>query len=193
MSETRIPKTESISPELQQLVSRAEAGDGSVLPELRQALDRHPDLWRPYGDLAAAAERAWIALTAGDNAMLAESLSRQLTALKDELAGFIDLPPLERLLIERIVACWLQVHYADAFFAQLKGTSTSAGYLKAAAHLQDRAHQRYLFSIKQLALVRKLLHPAPSPIKVATRLSSLERKSKRYFTDLAARGVPVEN
>ena len=34
----------------------------------------------------------------------------------------------------------------------------------------DSAHRRYLTAVKQLALVRKLLRPMPSPIEVATRL-----------------------
>jgi hypothetical protein len=125
-------------------------------------LNDNPALWQAYGDLAAASERHWISLTAGDNLMLAESLTRQLQELKDELAGPQDPPPLERLLISRVVACWLQTHYADALYAQLKWSTVSPGYLRVAGHLQDRAHRRYLSAIKQLALIRKLLPPARS-------------------------------
>src|SRR3954453_57936 len=92
--------------ELAQLLARAEQGDRSVLPELRQALDADATIWRMYGDLALQAEGSLIQLAAGKNVLMAECLLRQLSAMKDELAG--DSPsPLERLLIARITATWL--------------------------------------------------------------------------------------
>jgi hypothetical protein len=38
----------------------------------------------------------------------------------------------------------------------------------------DRAQRRHLAAVKQLALVRKLLRPALSPVQVATRLGGAE-------------------
>src|SRR5690242_4848839 len=114
------PREMVLSNELRSLVERAEQGDASALPGLHEALDRVPALWGQYADLAAAAERAWVGLAAGDNLMLAESLTRKLASLRAELAGPGEPPPLERLLVARVAAGWLQVHYAEALFAQLK-------------------------------------------------------------------------
>jgi hypothetical protein len=83
-----------------------------------------------------------------------------------ELAG-PEPSPLERLLVERVVACWLQVQYADAAYAQLQ--SPSPAQHTAALKRQAGAHQRYLFSIKALATVRKLIKPALSPVELALR------------------------
>jgi hypothetical protein len=160
---------QALAEDLRALVRRAEQGDTSVLPQLRRLLDETPALWEHYGDLARHAEQSWLALVSGPNLCLQESLQRQLGKLRAELAG--ETPtPLERLLVDRILACWLQVHYADAAFAQLKDKECRPAQLRSAAHLQDRAHHRYLTSIRQLATVRKLLRPPISPFDIATRL-----------------------
>jgi hypothetical protein len=149
--------------ELAQLLKKAEAGDLSVLPQLQRALDGNPALWRGYGDLAAHAEASLAMLAAGPNLLLAESLKRKLAALKAELGGESP-PPLERLLVERITATWLQVNYHDTLVAQAAGAGEAK--LRALQRLQDAAHRRHLAGIKQLAVVRRLLRPAPSPLEL---------------------------
>jgi hypothetical protein len=148
---------------LAQLLKRAEAGDRSVLPQLQRALDSNAALWRGYGDLAAHAEASLAMLAAGPNLLLAESLKRKLAALKAELGG--ESPsPLERLLVERITATWLQVNYHDGLLAQAAGAGEAR--LKVLRQQQDAAHRRHLAALKQLAVVRRLLRPAPSPLEL---------------------------
>jgi hypothetical protein len=62
-------------------------------------------------------------------------------------------------LVERIVLCWAQVHYADTIYAQRAKdlTFAQADYFQ---RRQDRAHRRYLHAIRSLATVRRLLFPA---------------------------------
>ena len=149
--------------DLAQLLKRAEAGDRSVLPQLQRALDGNAALWRGYGDLAAHAEASLAMLAAGPNLLLAESLKRKLAALKAELGG--EAPsPLERLLVERVTATWLQTNYHDGLVAQAAGAGEAR--LRALQRQQDAAHRRHLAGIKQLALIRKLLRPAPSPLEL---------------------------
>ena len=66
-----------------------------------------------------------------------------------------DPSPLERLLAERIVACWLQLQYVDAIYAQNLDDMNMA---QSEYHQRglDRLHRRYLSSIKTLAQIRKL-------------------------------------
>src|SRR4051812_8117097 len=109
----RADPSHSTVDELRGLLDRARRGDADALPALRAALDEHPGIWRHCGDLAAHAERAWIALAAGPDLLLREALGRRLTALKADLAG-TNPTPLERLLVDRVAATWLQVAYADA-------------------------------------------------------------------------------
>jgi hypothetical protein len=118
---------------------------------------------------------------------LTESLFLKLAALKEELGG--ESPsPLERLLIERVTACWLQVNYLDTLVAQAQGFSPER--VKMLLAQQNAAHRRQLAAIKTLATVRKLLRPPLSPVDVATRL---EGGSPRVRMHNPAVGVPVEN
>ena len=176
--------------QLQRLVERAEQGDEGVLGELRAALDVNPWVWQRYGDLAKQSQAAWLQLVAGRNLLLLESARRKAEQLRAELAGPAP-SPLERLLIERIVATWLQVHYSDASYAQLKGTNPAQH--TAALQRQNSAQQRYLQAVKSLATVRKLLRPAPTPVEIATRLGSQERVTAGRRDLSPAQGVAVEN
>src|SRR5262249_32702620 len=107
----------SLTPEIQVLVTRAEQGDVSVLPKLKHLLKNTPELWQAYGDLAAMALNSWLNMVCGANLCLRESIQCKLDALYEEW-GYSSASPLERLLIERLGACWLQVHYADVHYAQ---------------------------------------------------------------------------
>jgi hypothetical protein len=109
------------------------------------------------GNLAWQAEYSLVRAALGEDLVAREALTRKLELLRAELNGPAS-TPLERLLVERVVACWLQLHYADIVLAQREGKLTLAqGEYHQRA--RDRAHKRYLSSIKTLALVRKLAVP----------------------------------
>ena len=151
---------------VQQVLRRAMQGDQSVLPELGKVLDAHPSIWQRVGDLAAHAQDAWVNLAAGKDLLLKQALERKAAEMRGELAG-PDAPPLEGLLADRVVACWLQLHYADASYAQAKGASLAQD-----ANAQKRmgaAQTRYLQSARALAQLRRLLRPAVSPVDLALR------------------------
>jgi hypothetical protein len=142
-----------------ELLGRAERGDRSTLPELRRLLDDNPQVWRRLGDLAAHAEAAWADLACGDNLVLREALARKLAELKADLGGSAP-TPLVRLLAERVAACWLHLHHADAVAARARGGELSLAQLDATLKRQERAQRAYLAALKALAVVRRLL-PAP--------------------------------
>jgi hypothetical protein len=153
---------------LQELVQRAQQGDTTVLPELKEALDADASIWQTYGDLAFQARAAWLSMLAGKDLLLYESVERKLDELRAELAG-PDPSPLEKLLVERVAACWLQTMYADALYAQAKGPGATPGVLRELMRKQESSQRKYLAAIKELALVRKLLKPAVSPVDLAMR------------------------
>jgi hypothetical protein len=158
-----------LTEELRRAVQHAEEGDVSVLPVLRRLLDENPAVWQRYGDLAEQAELAWLNLACGTNFALRESLTRRLAQLRAELGGETA-SPLERLLVDRVVAGWLQTHHADVHLAQLRASTSDPARIKLATLLLDRAQARYLAAIRSLVTARKLLRPMPSPYDVATRL-----------------------
>lgn len=153
---------------LRELVTRAKSGDRTVLPQLREYLDEHPEIWTEVGDLALHAQESWLALMAGQDLVLEESVRRKMDELRGEL-GSEAASKVEKLLIERVVACWLQVHYADAAYAQAKGPAATASVRREMMQRQSSAQHRYLTSLKQLAIVRKLLKSGPSPMEFAQR------------------------
>jgi hypothetical protein len=136
---------------------RTRSGDLSTLPVLEKLLLERPAAVDALGgDLAERAERAMVQALAGDDLGCREALTRKLALLRAELAG-PNPTPVERLLAERVVACWLQVHDADFRYGQ--ATSLSPEWGEYYQRRMNHAHKRYLSALKTLALVRKLAVP----------------------------------
>jgi hypothetical protein len=163
MAAAHNPEPKTYSAELRALLERGHAGDPSVLPELKKAFDENPELADMLGDLGRLAAESLVTAVAGRSLVAREAIRRRADKLRRELAE-PDAPVLERLLAERIAMGWIEVHKADADLAVALGKQQTASDVTQAAnrHL-DRAHARYLSSIKALATVRKLLQPRPSP------------------------------
>jgi hypothetical protein len=142
--------------ELRRLLERAQDGDESTLPALRKYLERPAYVEAFGGDWAQLARRALISKFCGKNLILQEGVSRKLELLRAEVAG-PDPSPLERLLVERVLVCWLHLHYLEITYAQQDRMSTELGaYYERSL---DRAQKRYLAAIKALAVVRRLALP----------------------------------
>jgi hypothetical protein len=154
-------KSDSYSPselatdkkKLKDLIDRAQDGDDGALPLLRQVLDEVPRVARII-DLARNVERSLIKNMSGDDVFTQEAIPRNLKAMRKEIAG--EHPsPLERLLAERITVCWLELQYFQALYSQHLGdlSITQSDYHQRRI---DKAHRRYLSSIKALAQIRKM-------------------------------------
>src|SRR5262249_18555628 len=103
--------------EMRKFLKRAHSGDESTLPVLRKMLENPTTMEVLGGNLAQQAELSFIGAAAGKNLAFKEALVRKLALMRAELAG-PDPTPLERLLVGRVVACWLQVQDADIRYAQ---------------------------------------------------------------------------
>src|ERR1700694_5591042 len=142
--ETHLPVPsidQAVTEEMQPLLLRGQDGDLTALPELRHLLDTRRDLWEQVGDLAKHAELTQLTLIGGKNLLVKEAAQKKLAELKAELAGPSP-TPLEKLLVDRIGVCWLQVHYLDMdachTLAKDKGTGTWSVY---AQKRLDSAHR----------------------------------------------------
>ncbi len=139
------------------LITCAGNGDSEAISELRKMLNARPARWETIGNMATQAECSLVKLASGDNTVVNEAMYKKLNAMREELDG-VSPTPLERLLVNRVVACWLQVYYADVIYAQ----NITAISLKQGDYYQerqDRAHRRYMSAILTLAQLRRLLIP----------------------------------
>jgi hypothetical protein len=135
---------------------RAQNGDKTALPALRELLKDPVTADRLGGDLAEHAQRTLVNKFSGQNLLFREAMTRKLELLRAELGGPRPVP-LERLLVERVVSCWLHLYHLEQVYAQQDSMSLALGtYYQLCL---DRAQKRYLSAIKTLALVRRLALP----------------------------------
>ena len=146
-------------------IKQADEGDETALSEIQELLDSSPTegITALGGDLAQRAERALVERIAGEQLGFREGILAKLEMLRTELAGPRP-TPIERLLVERVVACWLQVYHADAIAAQAENVAPVMGDYN--QRRQDRAHRRFLSAIRALATVRRLALPTLVAVNV---------------------------
>jgi hypothetical protein len=143
------------------LLKRAAKGDAAVLPVVRQLFDADSGLGlrlvEIFGNSFASARDSMIRFAAGKDLMSQEGMRRKIDALVGDLAG-PNPTPLERILCERIVLCWLEVNELDRRYIDPSDlTFKDAEYRESR---RDHAHKRFLSACKTLATVRKLGLPA---------------------------------
>jgi hypothetical protein len=150
------PKTEHTPEEWADLRRRAERGDTEALFDLNYLHHNLDHLAVEEGDLQAQAERAVIKLATTrfeNDAALSSHLAHMRLDLDGPAPSAID-----RVLVDRVVTCWLFLSYLDARFAD----AFKEGDVAAQKHLErlvDGANGRYLSAIRTLAQVRRLLVP----------------------------------
>ena len=126
------------------------------MPELRELLKDPASVDSFGGDLARQAQLSLVERFTGKNLLYKESLQRKLELLRDELAG-PSTTPLERLLVDRVVTCWLHLHHLEVIYANKESMPLAVGtYYERSI---SAAQKRYLAAIKTLALVRKQAVP----------------------------------
>lgn len=151
-----IDSHEGVHAQLEELVGRAEAGDLTALPDLRTALEEHPQLWQINGDLARTNQDIWLALLARKDLAVYESVRRKLAALTAELAR-PDPTWLETLLIECIRACLIRANAASYLVAQAAELQAPPALLRDLQRSEAKSLKRYVQSIKRLETIRRLL------------------------------------
>ena len=151
---------------LRALVKQADGGDQAALPAIKQVFDAVPGVWDAYGNIATIAQNALIDLVAGKSVVTGEGIRKTMAAMRADLSG-PNASPLERLLVERVVACWALSFQADIAYAEsLKRASPMEA--EHCQRRQDRAARQYLYALRSLAVVRRLLVP-PVQVNVAER------------------------
>jgi hypothetical protein len=149
--------------DFQALVKRAENGDKSVLPRIRETLKSgdNPD-WSRWFHETFGNPSKWLSGTLSgmadkNNLAVIEASQAKLTSLRKELEG-PNPTPIERMLVERAVHCWFIVNVYETFYIQ--STDLSIKQADFQVRRIDAAHKRFLSSVATLARVRKLALPS---------------------------------
>jgi hypothetical protein len=95
--------------ELRILSEKAEAGEKGARRELRRAIRNSTlEVTAKASDIARKGHKILIGTAAGGDPLMEEALSARLAIMRAQIAGE-DPSPLETLLTERVVSCWLLV------------------------------------------------------------------------------------
>jgi hypothetical protein len=142
--------------EIQDILARAQVGDASAMPTVLKWFENPKIVDLMGGDLARLAQTRLIDRFSGTNLVCREALPRKLDQLRAEVGGPHP-SPLERLLVDRVVAGWVHLHYLEVLYFQAASlTPTVSTYYQRSI---QRAQANYLAAIKTLATVRKLALP----------------------------------
>ena len=154
--------------ELEELSEKAEEGDKEAGRELKRAVrESAPAVIARASDVSRRAQHMLIETASGGSKLTQYALSGRLDVMREEIAG--DNPtPLEVLLTEQVVSCWLWLTLFDVLnSAQFQrkfpdgAKRASPSYLRHMVKLQESAHRRFISSIQALARVRKLQAGTP--------------------------------
>jgi hypothetical protein len=152
--------------ELEELSTKAEEGDKDARLKLRVALrESSPGVVRRCSDLAGNYRQVLAKTASARNPLLQAALEERMEGMREEIAGE-NPTPLEVLLTERIVSCWMLVELLEAlntgFYVQdTDRKRLDPRYFMQMVKILDSAYRRYLSSIQALARVRKLQAGTP--------------------------------
>jgi hypothetical protein len=164
MIQPHVPHAISALPlALKAVLERANAGDASALPELKQAFDQHPELILLLGDLAQHVQETLVNLIVGPSLTGREAVVRHAETIREELLATAA-SPLERLLAQRVVLAWLWSHQADLDVAQRLAQGQGASpATREADKRRHHAHLQFLAATRAQAVVQRLLGQPLAP------------------------------
>jgi hypothetical protein len=163
--------------ELRALSRKAEDGDQEARRELRRKLrEASPAVIARASDIGRKSQHLLIETASGGSPLTELALSGRLDMMREGVAGE-NPTPLEVLLTERVVSCWLLVELFDRLMAaQLwketpKEKRVTDRSLRYYLRWQESANSRFLAAIRELARVRKL--QATASVQVDTQVNVL--------------------
>ena len=131
------------------------------LAELRRCFDEDPELWRTPGNMARRTLDHLLRTYYSQSAYLRECVTRRLQEMRQEF-GYKESPPLEKIMIEQILVCWVNLYVLEINSASklCESHSTETGLY------WDRrltgAQRRFRRACETLARVRKLSRNTPA-------------------------------
>ena len=157
----RMAKEQQISFNIEAQIDKAQNGDAAAAAQLWRQFKDFPELRaqivNDWGDMARQSRLALVEQMFGKDELAKVATQAKMLDMMGSIAGS-SASPLEMLLTERIVLCWLSLTYFETMYAQRLGELSLAQSVSQQKRI-DGAHKRFLESIKALAVVRKLKLP----------------------------------
>ncbi|GAB4546923.1 MAG: hypothetical protein Kow0063_41460 [Anaerolineae bacterium] len=134
---------------------------------LHAMLSDHPHLWRTFGDLARLSAQVIIKRLA-PLPHISQSLTCAWQAMQIDL-GYPQASPLERLVIEQVVLCWLHLYLIDCEYTAATSQPIPLDNADFWERRLSAAQRRYLRACDTLARIRKLARTTPAlQVNIAT-------------------------
>ena len=152
------PGVSALTPkDIRQLMTKANKGNEQALDTLC-AVEGAPWFWERFNMPTQALESLLKAFFGPDALLTHEAQRRQCAALRRELEGPAP-TAIERLLVSRIVLCWLHVYCVEAIYGRAIEQQLSITQHDFHQRRLSQAQSRYLAAIRTLAQVRRLQAP----------------------------------
>ncbi len=160
----RVELTQEQKEQACDLLDRVATGKGTKQDEKKfeKMLKDVPAAWVLHGDLPRNAITHMLKLMAGEGkASFALKVSLE-TGLKQMKAdhGYPDASPLEKMLIEQVLVCWLRLYWVECIFTQSMGKLS----IQQGIYWEKRlsaSQRRFLRACETLARVRRLASRTP--------------------------------
>ena len=165
-----LPTTPVVLAHAQKLLDRRKSGDHSVDAELTQMLERYPSLLFRFADLGLLAHANLLKMIAGDDSVFQAAIVKQLDALRAQFP--VNGDPASRLLVDRILATWLHIAYADSKLAQSEHLDRSSQVFYAGR--QQQAHRQHMEAIRAWRQWQQMPREAASHSKPGPKTSKPE-------------------
>jgi hypothetical protein len=140
-----LPTPETVLIRAKVLLEARRAGDETAESQLTDLVDRYPTLTYRLGDVAGLARASWVSMIAGKDIVFRKSIMNRLEHMRSEYPA--NDSPVSVLLVERILATWLQLNYFEAKLASVDIKDLkNLEYLK---DLQQKAERQHLEAIER--------------------------------------------
>jgi len=134
---------------------------------LRKLLRECPHLSRA-ADVCAVAFRDAVGYVGGDNALFAELAEDRRRVLRTEL-GYAEALPVEKLLIDEIILCWLRHYDAERRYTEAQAGRSTMEHCTYWEKKVAATQRRYLRAVETFARVGKLLRSVSMQVNIAEK------------------------
>ena len=171
--------------QLTALIKAVDGGDIGKARELRELI-KSRDYLRQIGDMHMQVFSHLVGRLAGDKASMVEFMLARLDEQKAKL-GYDEAGELERMMIERIVMCWLRVVEAENYCTKASNGGHSLKLCDYAERSLTRASSRFMKASEALARYRLMIQVTKIATAKADLLEARAAESRTNKSNAAMR------